>query len=140
MLGPHNNAAWGAGSGWLENKLGGVWVGLHQHVIHTIWQCESLAALVHVRIQGHAMRQCVRGPCQIAHVPLFGKMAGAVGNYNAHLAAYPDLDWASIAESFVTGLGLQWNPYVTQVCIMADRKSTRLNSSHSGESRMPSSA
>ncbi|KAK9802592.1 hypothetical protein WJX73_009352 [Symbiochloris irregularis] len=52
---------------------------------------------------------------QVERVPLFGKMAGAVGNYNAHLAAYPDLDWASIAQSFVTGLGLQWNPYVTQI-------------------------
>lgn len=42
-------------------------------------------------------------------------MAGAVGNYNAHISAYSDVDWAQVAEDFVTGLGLQLNPYVTQV-------------------------
>ena len=41
-------------------------------------------------------------------------MAGAVGNYNAHLSAYPDVDWQSEAQLFVQSLGLQWNPYVTQ--------------------------
>jgi adenylosuccinate lyase len=44
-----------------------------------------------------------------------GKMAGAVGNYNAHMSAYPDVDWQSVAQSFVTSLSLTWNPYVTQV-------------------------
>lgn len=48
-------------------------------------------------------------------MPLFGKFGGAVGNFNAHLSAYPDLDWQAIAEEFVTGLGLEWNPYVTQI-------------------------
>ena len=47
---------------------------------------------------------------------MFGKMAGAVGNYNAHLSAYPDVAWDDVACSFVESLGLQWNPYVTQVC------------------------
>ena len=42
-------------------------------------------------------------------------MAGAVGNYNAHISAYPDVHWDVVAEDFVTGLGLQLNPYVTQV-------------------------
>ena len=51
---------------------------------------------------------------QIAAVPLYGKMAGAVGNYNAHLSAYPGIDWQAVAEHFVTDLGLDWNPYVTQ--------------------------
>lgn len=51
----------------------------------------------------------------MASVPLFGKMAGAVGNYNAHMSAYPDVDWQGVAEEFVTGLGLAWNPYVTQI-------------------------
>ncbi|GFH09619.1 adenylosuccinase [Haematococcus lacustris] len=50
-----------------------------------------------------------------AQVPFFGKMAGAVGNYNAHLVAYPDVDWAKVAQEFVTSLGLSWNPYVTQI-------------------------
>ena len=48
-------------------------------------------------------------------MPLLGKMAGAVGNYNAHLSAYPEVDWAAAAASFVWGLGLEFNPYVTQV-------------------------
>lgn len=51
----------------------------------------------------------------IAAVPLRGKMAGAVGNYNAHMAAYPDVLWPGVAERFVVGLGLAWNPYVTQI-------------------------
>ncbi|WP_041350485.1 adenylosuccinate lyase [Nitrosococcus watsonii] len=48
-------------------------------------------------------------------VPLYGKMNGAVGNYNAHLAAYPDIDWPSLAHTFVTQLGLHWNQYTTQI-------------------------
>jgi adenylosuccinate lyase len=52
---------------------------------------------------------------QIASVPLMGKINGAVGNYNAHLSAYPNIDWQANAEEFVTGLGLVWNPYTTQI-------------------------
>lgn len=52
---------------------------------------------------------------QIENTPVLGKMNGAVGNYNAHLAAYPDADWPAIAETFVESLGLQWNPYTTQI-------------------------
>jgi adenylosuccinate lyase len=52
---------------------------------------------------------------QIATVPLLGKINGAVGNYNAHLSAYPEVDWQANAEQFVTGLGLGWNPYTTQI-------------------------
>lgn len=44
-----------------------------------------------------------------------GKINGAVGNYNAHLSAYPEVDWQAMAETFVTGLGLTWNPYTTQI-------------------------
>ena len=47
-------------------------------------------------------------------VPM-GKINGAVGNYNAHLSAYPEVDWAEHAEQFVTSLGLEWNPYTTQI-------------------------
>ena len=43
-------------------------------------------------------------------------MAGAVGNYNAHLSAYPSVAWDDVARSFVQSLGLHWNPYVTQAC------------------------
>ena len=52
---------------------------------------------------------------QIASVPLLGKINGAVGNYNAHLSAYPDIDWAQSAKQFVEQLGLQHNPYTTQI-------------------------
>lgn len=53
---------------------------------------------------------------QFSQVELLGKMNGAVGNYNAHLSAYPDIDWQSHAESFITErLGLIFNPYTTQI-------------------------
>ena len=51
----------------------------------------------------------------IAQVELLGKINGAVGNYNAHLSAYPDMDWPAFAERFVTGLGLEFNPHTTQI-------------------------
>ena len=51
----------------------------------------------------------------VAAVLLYGKMNGAVGNYNAHLSAYPDVDWPMMANAFVTGLGLRWNKYTTQI-------------------------
>ena len=56
-------------------------------------------------------RQCE----QLKDVPMLGKINGAVGNYNAHLSAYPELDWQGLAEGFVSSLGLQWNPYTTQI-------------------------
>ena len=52
---------------------------------------------------------------QVAEVPLLGKINGAVGNYNAHLAVYPELDWPAFARGFVESLGLTWNPYTTQI-------------------------
>ena len=53
---------------------------------------------------------------QVAAVPLLGKINGAVGNYNAHLSAYPEIDWEANAREFIKGdLGLAWNPYTTQI-------------------------
>ena len=52
---------------------------------------------------------------QFAQVEILGKINGAVGNYNAHLCAYPELDWPAIAEEFVASLGLQFNPYTIQI-------------------------
>ena len=52
---------------------------------------------------------------QFKNVELLGKINGAVGNYNAHLSAYPHIDWAKNAENFVTSLGLTFNPYTTQI-------------------------
>jgi adenylosuccinate lyase len=50
-----------------------------------------------------------------AGIAPLGKINGAVGNYNAHMVTYPDVDWQRHAESFVTSLGLSWNPYTTQI-------------------------
>ena len=52
---------------------------------------------------------------QIAAVELTGKINGAVGNYNAHVVSYPDVDWPTFARKFVEGLGLAFNPYTTQI-------------------------
>lgn len=52
---------------------------------------------------------------QIANVEILGKLNGAVGNYNAHLSAYPELDWHALSEQFVTSLGLSWNAFTTQI-------------------------
>lgn len=60
----------------------------------------------------HRLRRARRG---IASVPLAGKMNGAVGNYNAHVAAYPDFDWPRFAQRFVESLGLEFNAYTTQI-------------------------
>lgn len=52
---------------------------------------------------------------QLKNVEILGKMNGAVGNYNAHLSAYPEIDWAENAQVFIEGLGLTFNPYTTQI-------------------------
>ncbi len=52
---------------------------------------------------------------QVATVSILGKINGAVGNYNAHLSAYPGTDWHALSEAFVTSLGLSWNAYTTQI-------------------------
>jgi len=51
----------------------------------------------------------------IDRVPIKGKANGAVGNYNAHVAAYPEVDWERLSARFVAGLGLEFNPYTTQI-------------------------
>jgi adenylosuccinate lyase len=50
-----------------------------------------------------------------AKVPALAKMNGAVGNYNAHAVAYPDVDWPAVSREFIESLGLEWNPYTTQI-------------------------
>jgi adenylosuccinate lyase len=50
-----------------------------------------------------------------AAIPMLGKINGAVGNYNAHLVAYPDVDWPAFSKQFITDLGLEMNPYTTQI-------------------------
>ncbi|AEJ01567.1 adenylosuccinate lyase [Nitrosomonas sp. Is79A3] len=56
-----------------------------------------------------------RGKKQLEAISILGKINGAVGNYNAHLSAYPDLDWEKFAQLFVENLGLEFNPYTTQI-------------------------
>jgi len=51
----------------------------------------------------------------IETITYLGKINGAVGNYNAHQCAYPEVDWPAHAQGFVTSLGLQWNAYTTQI-------------------------
>jgi adenylosuccinate lyase len=48
-------------------------------------------------------------------LPMPGKINGAVGNYNAHVASYPEVDWAKFSQAFVASLGLDWQPYTTQI-------------------------
>ena len=67
---------------------------------------KEMAVYVHRLRRQYEQLECM--------MPL-GKFNGAVGNYNAHLAAYPDIDWPAISKKFVEGLGLAWNPYTTQI-------------------------
>jgi len=52
---------------------------------------------------------------QIGDIEILGKINGAVGNYNAHISAYPAVDWAANAKTFIENLGLDFNPYTTQI-------------------------
>jgi adenylosuccinate lyase len=52
---------------------------------------------------------------EFASITPLGKMNGAVGNYNAHISAYPEIDWQKETRGFVESLGIEWNPYTTQI-------------------------
>ncbi|SPP31401.1 Adenylosuccinate lyase [Arsenophonus endosymbiont of Aleurodicus floccissimus] len=52
---------------------------------------------------------------QLEQIEILGKINGTVGNYNAHLSAYPDINWHLFSEQFVTSLGIKWNPFTTQI-------------------------
>lgn len=52
---------------------------------------------------------------QITSIEILGKFNGAVGNFNAHVAAYPEVDWIEISQQFVESLGLEWNKHTTQI-------------------------
>ena len=69
----------------------------------------------HIPMMANVAMRLKRQRAQIAKVEILGKINGAVGNYNAHLSAYADVDWHSESEKFVTSLGLSWNPYTTQI-------------------------
>jgi adenylosuccinate lyase len=57
----------------------------------------------------------IRARARIADVEMMAKFNGAVGNYNAHLSAYPDIDWETFARRFIESLGLAFNPYTIQI-------------------------
>ncbi|MGR9087608.1 MAG: adenylosuccinate lyase [Gammaproteobacteria bacterium] len=57
----------------------------------------------------------VRQRQQLASIAMMGKINGAVGNYNAHRVAYPEIDWETFAKGFVESLGLEFNPYTIQI-------------------------
>ncbi|QIE01981.1 adenylosuccinate lyase [Buchnera aphidicola] len=52
---------------------------------------------------------------KLRKIEILGKMNGSTGNYNAHLSAYPNINWHKISETFVKSLGIHWNPYTTQI-------------------------
>ncbi|HEY8887261.1 MAG TPA: lyase family protein, partial [Gallionella sp.] len=56
-----------------------------------------------------------RAEQRLANTEILGKINGAVGNYNAHLAAYPNVDWEGFAQRFVTARGIAFNPYTIQI-------------------------
>ena len=56
-----------------------------------------------------------RQQAQLEDVDILGKFNGAVGNFNAHLSAYPEIDWPDLNSRFVESLGIKWNPYTTQI-------------------------
>jgi adenylosuccinate lyase len=63
----------------------------------------------------NVVARLARGRARLASVEILGKANGAVGNYNAHVAAYPDVDWEAVSRGFVEGLGLAWNRFTTQI-------------------------
>jgi len=64
---------------------------------------------------GNVIQRLRRQSEQMSEQVMLGKINGAVGNFNAHISAYPDVDWPSLARDFVESLGLQWNPWTTQI-------------------------
>lgn len=63
----------------------------------------------------NVVARLLRQKQQLEAVQIMGKTNGAVGNYNAHSIAYPEIDWAQFSKNFVESLGLSWNPYTIQI-------------------------
>jgi adenylosuccinate lyase len=63
----------------------------------------------------NVVARLARARARLAGVEVLGKLNGAVGNYNAHVAAYPEVDWEAVSRAFVEGLGLAWNRFTTQI-------------------------
>ncbi len=93
-------------------ELAGMWAGLPM-LAHTHGQPAS-PTTVGKELANTAYR-LEKAREKIAAVVILGKINGAVGNYNAHLSAYPEFDWEEFARSFVGKLGLTLNPYTIQI-------------------------
>ncbi len=100
--------------------------GLHAKLISLAHEHADVPMLAHTHGQpatpttlGKEMANVVyrlaRAQQSISKIELLGKINGAVGNYNAHLSAYPHFDWALFAQKFVEGLGVNFNPYTIQI-------------------------
>src|SRR5690348_903192 len=68
-----------------------------------------------LRELAHVVARLQRQRAQLATIEIPGKINGAVGNFNAHVIAYPEVDWRALSRQFVESLGLQWNEYTTQI-------------------------
>jgi adenylosuccinate lyase len=99
----------------LVNSLGQIATGLasqpmlsrtHGQIASPTTMGKELAIYIH-RIK--------RQQQQLSELEILGKINGAVGNYNAHLSAYPEVNWNKISQAFVENLGLNWNPHTTQI-------------------------
>jgi adenylosuccinate lyase len=100
--------------------------GLHAKLISLAHEHASVPMLAHTHGQpatpttlgkemANVAHRLARAQKSISSIELLGKINGAVGNYNAHLSAYPDFDWASFAQKFVEQLGITFNPYTIQI-------------------------
>lgn len=100
-----------------------VLIGRLQHLAHQLADlpmlCRTHGQTATPSTLGKEMANVVhrlrRAEQRLIQTEILGKINGAVGNYNAHLAAYPDIDWESFAQHFVTARGLTFNPYTTQI-------------------------
>jgi adenylosuccinate lyase len=100
--------------------------GLHAKLISLAHEHASVPMLAHTHGQpatpttlgkemANVAYRLARAQKSISKIELLGKINGAVGNYNAHLSAYPSFDWASFAQKFVEQLGIKFNPYTIQI-------------------------
>lgn len=102
----------------MDDLIGTITLLAHQHaeqpmLARTHGQTASPTTLG--KEMANVARRLERQRDQFILSPILGKINGATGNYNAHYAAYPDVDWHAFSQSFVSSLGLEWNSYTTQI-------------------------
>ena len=88
-------------------------MGRSAHAVANTWPNRSPSTVgKEIANVAYRLQRCLK---QINDVEILGKINGAVGNYNAHLSAYPDMDWPAFSQQFVESLGLTFNPFTTQI-------------------------